>query len=383
MISVEQLIGELLLRHNCVIIPSFGGFVAKQTGASIDYKNGVMSPPRKSLLFNRQLINNDGLLIAELAVKNAIHYNESTDAVRSLVENWNDQLKKGERISIDKVGFLFFDQEKNICFEQDRFFNLLLESYGLGKVHFLTEGDVQHAQKLTIQSAVKDADERESQPAIVFDTESILQNKEEKEPAIIQHPALKKKTQLWKYIAAACLLPIAFYSFWIPVKTDVLESGMISVRDFNPFYHSEKGKYEKISLEEKNIKEADFTFEKSISNLPEDVDVFSYQYDEDLYIPVKISRNYDVNNDQNTNKNPVEPIKGTMNFEFIVGCFESEENATNLIATLKPKGFNAYIADVSNGLRRISAGKASSESELAEIIESAKAQGFDGWVLKK
>ena len=39
MVSVEELIGELLLRHNCVIIPSFGGFVAKQTGASIDYRN--------------------------------------------------------------------------------------------------------------------------------------------------------------------------------------------------------------------------------------------------------------------------------------------------------------------------------------------------------
>ncbi|MEY3200216.1 MAG: hypothetical protein RJA13_2174, partial [Bacteroidota bacterium] len=58
MVSVEQLIGDLLVRHNCVIIPAFGGFVAKQTSASIDYKNGIMTPPRKSLLFNRQLINN-------------------------------------------------------------------------------------------------------------------------------------------------------------------------------------------------------------------------------------------------------------------------------------------------------------------------------------
>ena len=126
MVSVEELIGELLLRHNCVIIPSFGGFVAKQTGASIDYRNGVMSPPKKSLLFNRQLINNDGLLIAELAVSNGIDYNVSTKIVGDLVDAWNVQLRKGERISIDKVGFLFFDQEKNICFEQDRFFNLLL-----------------------------------------------------------------------------------------------------------------------------------------------------------------------------------------------------------------------------------------------------------------
>ena len=142
MISVEQLISDLLLRHNCVIIPSFGGFVAKQTAAKIDYTNGIMSPPRKSLLFNRQLINNDGLLIAELAVSNKIDYSAASEQINAITSVWQTQLKNGERVTIDKVGFLYFDQEKNICFEQDRFFNLLLSSYGLGKVHFLSEEDV-------------------------------------------------------------------------------------------------------------------------------------------------------------------------------------------------------------------------------------------------
>ena len=53
MFTVEELIGDLLLRHNCVIVPSFGGFVAKQSSATIDYKNGVMLPPGKSVMFNR------------------------------------------------------------------------------------------------------------------------------------------------------------------------------------------------------------------------------------------------------------------------------------------------------------------------------------------
>mgnify|MGYP003565138742 CR=1 FL=1 len=37
---IEQLIGDLLLRHNCVVVPAFGGFVAKQMSAVIDYKTG-------------------------------------------------------------------------------------------------------------------------------------------------------------------------------------------------------------------------------------------------------------------------------------------------------------------------------------------------------
>jgi len=381
MVSVEELIGELLLRHNCVIIPSFGGFVAKQTGASIDYNNGVMLPPKKSLLFNRQLINNDGLLIAELAVSNAIDYNESTKVVRDLIDSWNLQLRRGERITIDKVGFLFFDQEKNICFEQDRFFNLLLDSYGLGKVHFLSENDVQLAQKTSIESAINNVDNNESQSAIVFNTESITVNHEVKEPVIIQHPALQPKTKVWKYIAAACLLPIAFYSFWLPVQTDVLESGMISVKDFNPFYHGENGKYIQQDLKSSVKKIADKTLDQSISDLPEDVAVFSYKYNDDMYMSIRIPRN-DLNKSIEQ-ENPVENNSSSGKFEFIVGCFESIENANNLVSLLKEKGFNAYITDVTNGLSRISAGKTSSEQDIQSIILEAKKQGFDGWVLKK
>ncbi len=381
MISVEELIGELLLRHNCVIIPSFGGFVAKQTGASIDYRNGVMSPPKKSLLFNRQLINNDGLLIAELAVSNGIDYNVSTKIVGDLVDAWNVQLRKGERISIDKVGFLFFDQEKNICFEQDRFFNLLLDSYGLGKVHFLSEKDVQFAQKTSIESAINNEERNENNSAIVFNTESISINPEPKETVIIPHPALQPKTKIWKYIAAACLLPIAFYSFWLPVQTNVLESGMISVKDFNPFYHSEEGSYDKQELKNRDKNNESKTLDESIADLPEDVAVFSYQYNEDLYIPIRIPRNK-INTSAAQESQESTTISSS-NFEFIVGCFGSEQNANNLVALLKEKGFDAYITDVSKGLSRISAGKASTEQALQTIIQDAKSQGFDGWVLRK
>ena len=383
MVSVEQLIGELLLRHNCVIIPSFGGFVAKQASATIDYKTGLMTPPRKSLLFNRQLINNDGLLVAELAVSNSIHYNEAIDIVGKMVSTWGDKLRKGERITIDKVGFLFFDQEKNICFEQDRFFNLLLESYGLGKVHFLTEQDVQQAQRSSIERALDSSLENQSSrpSVIVFDTETIRVNAQEKEAVIVEHPALKQKSKAWRYIAAACFIPIAFYSFWLPVKTDVLESGMISIKDFNPFYKSAAGSYQPTVFPKIAPRKSEITLEESISNLPEEVEIYSYKYDEDFYIPIRIPRKktvqekVEVSKENNTSENA--------SFEFIVGCFSNEENAKSLVATLKSKGFNAYVLDVTNGLSRISVGNESSESAIGTLSDKAKQAGFDGWILKK
>jgi hypothetical protein len=367
-----------------VIIPSFGGFVAKQAPAVIDYKSGVMTPPRKSLLFNRQLINNDGLLIAELAVSNAIHYNEATEIVQQLVGKWNDQLRNGFRITIDKVGFLYFDSEKNICFEQDRFFNLLLESYGLGKVQFLSESDVQLAQKTTIERAINTSESTEKQPAILFDTEKIVAETVAKEETkVIEHPAIRSKTKVWRYVAAACLLPIAFYSFWLPMRTNVLESGMISVKDFNPFYKSQEGTYVKNVLENPVKKQAYTTLEESISQLPSDVTVYSFEFDEDLYIPVRIDRGSNTTEETVPVEAPLSADQTDLGYQFIVGCFGSDENANNLVAVLKAQGIDAYIYDESNGLKRISAGGSDSEAGLQSLIQETRAKGFNGWILKK
>ena len=383
MVSVEQLIGDLLVRHNCVIIPAFGGFVAKQTSASIDYKNGIMTPPRKSLLFNRQLINNDGLLIAELAVSNAINYNQATDTVGSLVSTWNEKLRNGERITIDKIGFLFYDQEKNICFEQDRFFNLLLESYGLETVHFLSENDVQLAQKTTIERALNVEENNPLQPAIVFNTEAISTESSTTETRVIEHPALQKNTKIWRYVAAACLLPIAFYSFWIPMKTPVLESGMVSIHDFNPFYKSTVGNYSREKSSFKSPFEKYTTLEESVAALPNDIIIYSYKYSDDLYIPIRLT-----NALPNTTIEvlPEEAEKSHVSiatYNLIVGCFGSEANAKNLVSTLKSKGFSPQIVDISNGLYRVSIGTANSVDEMEKISQAATAQGFEGWILKK
>jgi hypothetical protein len=374
MVTIEQLIGELLLRHNCVIIPSFGGFVAKQTAATIDYVNGFMSPPKKALLFNRQLMNNDGLLQSELAVSNNISYNQSSELVAEKVAFWNETLKKGERIVIDKVGFLFFDQEKNICFEQDRFFNLLLESYGLGKVHFLTEEDVQIVAQTAIEiTTTINAPEQ----AIVAEELKIEPNTTK----VIEHPALKERSKAWKYVAAAaCLLPIGFYSYWLPMKTPALQSGILSVRDFNPFQAKIKANYTQQKLKLAGISVEQNTLADQLAALPENETILNYTYDANFSFPIKVKETVVVPIE--TISAPVAPVNSSKQLNYIVGCFSSESNAQKVIAVLKAQGLNAFQLDVSNGLHRISAGAGNSASDLDPIIAKSKAAGFEGWILK-
>lgn len=371
MLSVDQLVGELLLRHNCVIVPSFGGFIAKKKSATIDYTTGLISPPSKSLLFNRQLINSDGLLIADLAYRNKTSYEEATKLVDQQVSDWNHTLNGGARVVIDKVGFLFLDGEKNICFEQDRFFNLLLESYGLGKVVFLAEEDVVYAQQSVIQQQVTD---EKSSPAIVLNTEisSKIESPQEKElePKIIPHPELKKRSAAWKYIAAACFLPIAFYSVWIPVKTDFLASGVLKLDHFNPFATEVKADNAKASIEINK-------------------DVLSNSSEFEATQPAEeVTENTEVTT-ESTVTEPGEviaaqqPIVSTKSFDFIVGSFADPINAQKKIEELKTLGLNAFVKETADGMTRVSIGTASNANEMEKLAQEASQYGIKGWILKK
>lgn len=388
MTTIETLIGDLLLRHNCVIVPSFGGFVAKQISAKVDFNSGKMAPPRKSLLFNKQLINNDGLIINELAQANGCSFDVASNEVREKVENWNTSLKSGNRIELDRVGFLFLDDERNLCFEQDRFFNLLLASFGLGQVHFLSEEDVKIVEQKVVE--IKPLEQQEEK--IQLEKEEPVQKmvvlpvKETvvKEINVVEHPEVKKqRSGTWKYIAAACFLPIAFYSIWIPVKTDVLESGVISLKDFNPFKQKSQEFYQaptQILTKEVKVENQQSLSDK-IDEISNEVDVYTYKFDEDFFVPVKI-KSTELETQLDEVPNNSDENFSVENVHYIVGCFSDKNNADNLVQKLKSQGLMAKIVDVHNGLHRVSAGGAVSVEGLNNIKMTANSIGLSGWILK-
>jgi hypothetical protein len=343
MIRPEELIVQLLLRHNCVIVPGFGGFVAQRVSATFDEEKGLMLPPRKTLLFNKQLINNDGLLTAELASRSAISFEDASKEVQNMVNQWNEDLSRGARVLIDKIGFLFYDQEKNLCFEQDRFFNLLLESFGLGKVHFTKEHIKEETKIIEFKPAIEQ-----------------LKN---------DNAGGAQKGAAWKYLAAACIFPVAFYSFWIPTKTNVMESGMFSSKDFNPFFKNKPAVYKKDSIDA-------FRF-----NMQSDVAVsISENYE---YLPgVVFTVEQDASSvfERNLPNNSIKGKKASK--QFIVGCFKSQENVEAMLNRLHSAGLEAYVFDTYNGLSRVSAGGSDKESDILFIAEKVASLGMRGWVYR-
>ena len=350
--KIEDLVSSLLLRHSCVIIPNFGGFVAKTISAKLDLDRGLFLAPSKQLLFNKNLLNNDGLLISEYANLNAIEYSKSQSEIEEFVLDLKSKLNSKQSVHIERVGKLSYDLEGNLVFEQDRYFNLLLSSYGLSQVQFIANKEPEINEPSIIDKKIK-----------------------------VKAPI--RKINYLKYAAAACLLPLAFYSFWIPTHSGLLESGLISYKDFNPFYKKEIGAYsqQNIATQKNDVLEKNI-FENQISTSKNHL-IGIYKFDEGINISIRIEEKkkekeiLDVNIENFQNK-----ISSANDFEYIIGCFSNKENALALISNLKKEGFSAKIAGGSP-LVRVSIGSAESDLQMQNIIQKANEKGYKGWILKK
>lgn len=62
-INLIESVSELLYKHNCVIIPGFGGFITNYKPSGFEESRNLISPSSKKVAFNQLLIENDGLLI--------------------------------------------------------------------------------------------------------------------------------------------------------------------------------------------------------------------------------------------------------------------------------------------------------------------------------
>ena len=130
---MENTIKSLLYRYDCVIVPDFGGFVAKRKSAifhPIDYK---FDPPKKMVGFNSDLVHTDGLLANEFAKNNDLSYQEAIEQIEKEVSNWKATLDNNQTLTISDLGTLTI-KNNVIEFEPSEDQNFALESFGLSSL---------------------------------------------------------------------------------------------------------------------------------------------------------------------------------------------------------------------------------------------------------
>ena len=132
---IEHYISELLYLHDCVIIPGFGGFVGNKKSAYIHPVSGIIYPPSKALLFNKNLTQNDGLLATHIARMEGIELSETTDLIEDFVKKIQSELEQRSAFKLQKVGTFTKGIEGNISFLQDKNHNYNLSSFGMQANH--------------------------------------------------------------------------------------------------------------------------------------------------------------------------------------------------------------------------------------------------------
>ena len=134
--SIQQIIikgiKEQLFLNSYLVLPGFGGFVLKSNAAH--FSGALILPPSKTVSFNAQLKQNDGLLAIWLQAKLNCTNAEALSHLHEFAGFCTGVLNTRRRLSLDTIGFFYLDFENNVCFEPQQDANFLTGSFGLAPV---------------------------------------------------------------------------------------------------------------------------------------------------------------------------------------------------------------------------------------------------------
>ena len=131
--KISYHIFHLLQEHDCVIVPNFGAFVARNISAKISHDGSRIYPPNKEITFNKSLIKSDGLLINEISSNENISYEMANDKLNNWVVKSHKKISKQGYIEIKNIGSISLENEKYI-FTPSQNSIFLKSSYGLNSV---------------------------------------------------------------------------------------------------------------------------------------------------------------------------------------------------------------------------------------------------------
>lgn len=102
--SIARHIEFLALTHDCIVVPGFGAFLLHDNQAYIDGSN--FFAPHRTLAFNPDLTQDDGLLVSSVARQNSIDMAQAKELVSQEVERIKTKLAANSHLSFGKLGFL-------------------------------------------------------------------------------------------------------------------------------------------------------------------------------------------------------------------------------------------------------------------------------------
>ncbi len=333
--NVQLYISELLFEHDCVIIPAFGGFVARAASANFAKTGNILLPPSKSIVFNKNLANNDGLLAGYIMQKENASYQQATSIIENFVNHCKQQLETQKRFEISNLGVLYKSAENTILFEQDIRINHNTNAFGLPAV-----------------TAIK-----------LIKEEKIVAVKPNLQYREVALPATKKAKKPIRRIAVAASMAVCVIALmFLVTKQNPLNNVMAT---FSPF----KGNAKPL-IEIKIVKPVAAKVEKKeiVVASPPVVTPDTVSVDKTAVIKSTemISDWY---------KQP---------YQIVVGCFAVKQNAYKLINQLEQQNLQASIAGQNaKNLYVVSVAGYADESSARKKLLLVKEQYHSAWLFKR
>ncbi|GLB52854.1 hypothetical protein NBRC110019_18940 [Neptunitalea chrysea] len=129
--KLENYISELLYRYECVTIPGFGAFLTSTKGAQVHTSTNAFYPPTKMISFNKQVINNDGLLANYIASVKKLSYDIALIKIETSVFEWQQTLNSNAILTLKNLGEFWLNNEGSLQFNPSQHVNYLTSSFGL------------------------------------------------------------------------------------------------------------------------------------------------------------------------------------------------------------------------------------------------------------
>jgi nucleoid DNA-binding protein len=335
---MEKYILELITDNNRVIIPNFGAFI-------ISKENGI------NVLFNNFLSFNDGLLVNYIAEQKGIDTIQATDQVFEYVDMVKKELEDKGEFKIDKLGYfkkdehgiLKFHQAENLEIKPQKETTTETEStkkdetlLDIDKTDEITE--VKEEEKIEANtSSNEEKTFTSTEPILTIDKEGETSKEEIKTPLPDTEtettPLTGKETTVFKSDNKD-------YNRYIKkelrkrkhtdITTVIVIGALLVIGLVIYFLFFNKQSIDKVVLESSNAKTILEQEDK-----PDAKETIVYQEPE-----AKLVEEPEIIPEvtPETNAEELQPVSN--GFHLIVGGFEIEDNAINMVQNLQNKGFS-------------------------------------------
>lgn len=351
MISIAEAISDLLYVRDTVVVPGLGAFVKKPVSAKVNPVANYFAMPSSIIEFDPNLREDNDLVVNYMSEKNDIPADEARRLLAMFVSDCFNGLKAGKKVVLNNVGTLFNDGSGVLAFSSDESVNYNADAFGL--CDFIPEPVLRSKTKEEIKVEIERQQKDKNTPVTVDEKEVHRKDEDEQKDQEKQEEEKPRRRRGWLWVLL-CLLLAAGVMFGLHY---------FKVIDMEKLLHMTP----KRTI---NIQSGAYT-----------PPTYSVDWDEvlknykDTWKPTEPE---EVENAQVPAETHPESY-----IRVIVGCFDLEKNAENMVNTMKSKGYTDAFYEPHRKQWYVAAGCYATEEEAKAAWREVNAKGeYKAWIKK-